>query len=815
LLVTDEPSAKQLTILTAPHNLPSATSAFVGRETELSRLVQLITIDNARLMTILAPGGMGKTRLAVETARQFVTGQQAQRFPQGVYWVALAHIRAAEQIISAIAEQIGIQFYGTESQRQQLLDYFREKRVLLVLDNFEHLLDGTDFIRDLLQVAPHVQLVITSREKLNLQDEAVFTLRGLEFADVETRVDELTGSAVRLFVQHVRLMRHDFTPQAEDLNHLARICQLVQGMPLGLILAAAWVELLSLQEIADEIASNLDFLESQSRDMPDRQRSIRAVFDHAWRRLSPEEQNTFMKLAVFRGGFTRRAAQEITGASLRTLQTLASKALIVRVSDERFEIHELLRQYAEMELEQSGEVAVTRDAHSHYYLNAVAEREADIKGRRQSAAVTAIRADFENVRIAWFHALKTNSLELVESTLETLCWFSLFNASFQEGITLFQAAIDHLSPSKNHLWGKLMLRLLRIERWQIGSYKHRDDAEDLLQHCLSIAEQTENETEIANCLYGLGDYEDTKTMYGSVKALDYLERCTPIYENIGDLFYLAWAYHLRSYSFWLEQPDEAVKLHLQALEIRQRIGDTFGASGSLSNLCDITWIHGRIKESENYLIQATTATKIANQISTWNNIYAAILPMMRGDFARANHLARENLRIAEKANYSVTVYISLAIIGLVAVLREDYTTGQAICERCVPITTKHYIQTFANLGLVIAACSHSDMHGVIVYLATLFEFSRMLFPVVYLFIAPIAAVIAYHTNQLERAAELVGAAYHLYPEVTWYEQWALFSRLRADLRTKLGDDSYESALKRGEQLTMEQIVSELQAVNPE
>jgi predicted ATPase/DNA-binding CsgD family transcriptional regulator len=792
---------------TIPQNLPTATSPFVGRENEIAKLAQLITQGN-RLITILAPGGMGKSRLAIETARQFLTGQL---FPNGIFFVPLAQIRSSEQFIPTIAEHIGIQFLGAEAQRQQLLDYFREKRLLLILDNFEHLLDKSEFIRDILEFAPTIHLLISSREKLNLQDEAIFALRGLEFVEEES--EAFASDAIKLFIQAAKLARNDFKQEAEDLQHITRICRLVQGMPLGLILAAAWLDILSLREIADEIAKNLDFLESQARDIPDRQRSIRAVFDHAWWRLSQDEQSAFMKLAVFRGGFTRIAAQNITGASLRSLQKLASKALIVRVSEERFEIHELLRQYAELALEASGEGNACRHAHSLYYLKAVAEREADIKGKRQFEAISEVRIDFENVRAAWFHAVETKNIDLLNEALEVVAWFCLLSSNFHESISLFQTTIERLNPSAESrlepLWGRLLLRVLRIDRWRTGTYLFRNDIEDLLQQCLVIAEGEEDELEIARCLVELADY----FVYGYKlsRSLDYFNRAQPIYEKRGDIFHLAWLFHLRAQFAW-GKPSEELHYHLLALDLRRRIGDMFGEAASLTNLCEIALLDGKFKEAESYLEQSNKSVPIFTQISLWNMVYAALIPLLRGDFGLAYQRAIETQAIAEKTNHTSIFFISLVFVGLEAVLREDYMKGLAICQRCLPMNLKPHVTNYAHLGLVLAACGQGKLgeaqNKLMMLLQHPDKYERLIQP----FIAPIAAFFFYHYQHLETAAQMVGAAYQLYPEVRWHEQWKPFTRLKADLVKHLGDEAYESAFQSGEKLSAEQIFKDLQAL---
>ncbi len=217
------------------------------------------------------------------------------------------------------------------SAKQQVLDYLQQKRMLLLLDNFEHLVAGITFIADILNTAPIVQLLVTSRERLQLQEEQVYPIEGLSFPDkvVEDGVEDVeVYTAVQLFLQSVQRVQPDFALQRSDLPHMAHICQLVGGMPLGIELAAGWLNMLPLAEIASEMQQSSDFLETELRDVPQRHRSIRIVFEASWQRLTLDEQVVFPQLSVFHGGFTRPAAQVVTGASLRLLGRLVSKSLL-------------------------------------------------------------------------------------------------------------------------------------------------------------------------------------------------------------------------------------------------------------------------------------------------------------------------------------------------------------------------------------------------------------------------------------------------------------------------------------------------------
>ena len=326
------------------NNLPQQLTDFVGRQTELEETKRLL--GDTRLLTLLAPGGAGKTRLAIQAAADLI-----DEYPDGVFFVALADLGSTGDIVQEVAESLGIALSSEQDPETQLLTYLGTKRQLLIFDNFEHLSDGAPIVGRILKAAPGVSVIVTTRSKLGLSGETILTLDGLDIS-WESAEDALQTGGVRLFLDEAQRARPGLALTPEELQPLADILRLTDGMPLAIVLAAAWVDLLSIGEIAAEVATNIDFLETDMGDVPDRQRSVRAVFDYTWRLLDSSERSTFAALSVFRGGFTRDAAQAVAGASLRNLSMLAGKSLIAANPDTgRYTVHELLRQYAEAELD--------------------------------------------------------------------------------------------------------------------------------------------------------------------------------------------------------------------------------------------------------------------------------------------------------------------------------------------------------------------------------------------------------------------------------------------------------------------------------
>jgi DNA-binding SARP family transcriptional activator/predicted ATPase/Tfp pilus assembly protein PilF len=481
------------------HNLPPQPTAFVGRVAEMGQIKAYLEQPAQRLITLVGPGGIGKTRLALQASQDKLTS-----FLDGVFFVALAPLSSAEYLVSTIAEAIGFAFKGNGLARQQLLDYLQAKEILLILDNFEHLLaanragdGGIGLLVDILQQAPYVKILVTSRERLNLQEEWVLELKGLDYP-----TDHFAGSnpaagpaletysAIALFVLQARRIDASFTLPEADVASAIRICQLVDGLPLGIELAVSWSRVLSWSQIATEIEQNLDFLTTSVRNVPARHRSLRVVFEYSWNLLTLDEQRIFPKLSLFRGGFRREAAQHIAGASLAVLAGLIDKSLLRWAGPERYELHELLRQYATLKFEAGafitpppGEagaalepVQAVRGQFCRYYLAFLRARLAALNGRQPQQAMAEIRGDLDNIRQVWHWAttsvqawqwlLSTSQLELIEESLSSLARFYDITGLFQEGALDFAAAANQLrqllaseqaaQPASQLMLGRLM-----------------------------------------------------------------------------------------------------------------------------------------------------------------------------------------------------------------------------------------------------------------------------------------------------------------------------------------------------------------------
>lgn len=407
----------------------------VGRDLEIAALRDLLLSN--RVVTLVGPGGVGKTRLALQAA-----AESAADFRDGVFFVPLAGVEQPAHLPAAIMTTLQLPPIASTDQQARLANFLSGRETLLALDNFEHLIDGAALLAELLRAAPQLRLLVTTRERLLLPDERSFVVDGLTLPSSGGS----EGAAVQLFRQRARQVDASFAPGEDDERAIARICRLLNGLPLGIELAASFCQIYSVGAILAELERSLNFLTNTRTAQPDRHRSLTAVLDSFWEILSVHERRALQSLAVFRSGFTRDAARAIAGASPFFLDGLTARSVLRRNASGRFTIHELLRQYAAEKLHaRPAAAARAYDRHSDYFLRRLVRQYAG--KNRTVAAEDEMHGEIDNLRAAWQRAVADCRLERVSAALPAFFSLLLDMGLLREGLATSESARAQLADA--------------------------------------------------------------------------------------------------------------------------------------------------------------------------------------------------------------------------------------------------------------------------------------------------------------------------------------------------------------------------------
>lgn len=650
-----------------PPQLPPPAPHFVGRDREQAELLARLRDPACRLVTLLGAGGMGKTRLALETARQFAT-QQPGHFLHGVCFVPLAGVDDARLLPARLADALGLALAAQQEPQQQVAAFLRDRELLLVLDNFEPLLDAAAWLAELLAAAPQVKLLVASQEPLRLHEEWLVDLAGLT-TPTEDLVDETAAvafSAPQLFLQIARRLRPGYQPAAADVAAICQVCRALRGMPLGIELAAAWIRQYAPVEMAAAISRDLDFLTTNLRNAPERHRSLRAAFDYSWRLLAPEIQTHFAQLAVFHGGFSAAAAAAIAGASRQQLALLVDKSLLLQVDDAvgepRYELHPVLNRFAAEELARdpaASDGAANR--HATYYLELlIAQAPGEELAQRQ-----VIVADLPNLRAAWRWAVAARQVDLLLRAAPVLHNFYSAQSWFSEGIEAFAFALASLpaagadSPEQAQARCELLARMARMHI-HIGQL---DAARRALDAALLHVEEMDDPARLATILGSMA----ITAYYGgeTARAIELAERGLALDEAAGDLDGVGFALNfLGSCYKALGDYARAADFFTRSVAIYDQMGDALGKAMTLNNLGNLAQARGDFAAAHDHYLTCSRLFQAHNHVhgaaTTLAN--AGRLARKLGDLAEAAALLQESLAL--KREMQDDRGVAVALIGL-------------------------------------------------------------------------------------------------------------------------------------------------------
>jgi predicted ATPase/DNA-binding SARP family transcriptional activator len=642
-------------------NLPRQLLPVVGREKDLIYIGERLADPKCALLTLVGPGGVGKSVLALEAAHA-----QLPHFADGVWFVPLVGIASADQLATSIAQTLAVPLQRAGDVRLQLLNFLSGKQLLLVLDNFEHLLDGSDLLDAILQAAPQVKLLITSREYLHHHAEWVFDVRGLVVPPEGTTEDLAQYSAVQLFLQSAQRTHAAYTMTEADAPHVAHICRTLGGLPLGIKLAAAWVRTLPCAAIAAEIPGNLDFAMLTPHGLPDRHRSLRALLDSSWQRLSAQEQSVLTKLAVFRRDFSVEAAIAVTGTTVSVLARLVDKTLLqFDYSDDypRYSLHELLRHFAAEKLAATGQSDAVRTAHARYYTHWLDQQMDALTGPHPQPTLRRIDLELDNVRAAWQWAVDTCDATAIMAAVPVLSLYYDYRTLLQEGLQCFADASTYLRHA-----------LADVDE---GPVKRR----------LSIA-----------CARVLGYYgiylfrfsQPLATQEVLLESLDLATRYDAIAEKAYALYVLGFS------AAPAGKPEKGEAYLLSGLALAESLHDKTLVTKILYALgwhyCEL----GQVQKSLSVLEQALTIARDMGNLRSEAHVldYLGMAYAKIEAYAQARQHYEESLKLFQALE--VHWGIAQAEFGLlrVAYELEDYTTAKQLCEKLIPSYEK--IQAHAN-----------------------------------------------------------------------------------------------------------------------
>lgn len=638
--------------------LPRAKTPLVGRALELREIAGLLARPDCRLLSLVGPGGIGKTRLALQAAEE-----QRANVSGGVCFAPLETLTAAEQLPTTLARALGGSLSAAGDPRTELASLIGDRQVLLVLDNFEQLMPGRALLIGLLERCPRLKLLVTSRQRLQLAEEWVLNVQGLALPPTG---GAQACDAVTLFAQRARRADARFS-LAEHASAVLAICRAVEGSPLGIELAATWVRAAPCAQLAEEIGRNPDVLAAAVHDLPERHQSLRATFEHSWRLLSADERDVLAKLSVFGGSFDREAAREVAGASLPLLAALLDKSLLRSAAGGRFDWHPLLRQYAGEKLAQrAAEQRATHARHGRYYLARVRAQARRLHSSGQGNAFDALEQELGNLRLAWRWAVEAGEVASLGACAFVLAQFFDKRARAAEGAASFALALERLDEHERGQRATLG-RLLVGQAWlqlRLGSY---EEGRQLAERGTALLAAETDETglgwalqTLASADYKLGAYERARARFQAL--LEHAERQ-------GDEAQVAYAHGRLGVVEQARGDDGAARTHYQAALGRSRaLRDHPVAVAQLLNLGALELNTGHTERAEKLFREGLTLARHAGDRQVvpvlLHNLANVACKQVR--FTEARALAQEALELVRESGERALETGMLATLSWIA-----------------------------------------------------------------------------------------------------------------------------------------------------
>lgn len=677
--------------------LPLTTGPFVGRSDEIAELTQLLDAPDIRLISIIGLGGMGKSRLSLELGHVV-----ASQYKDGAVFIDLTPVRNPDDVASTAVTTLDLSPGNQQQTEEILFNYCRNKQLLLIFDNFEHVLPAADLLARILKNAQQAKIIVTSRERLNLRIETSYYL------------SPLLESAEALFRELVAMMHPHVTVTASEQDAVARIVGLVGGLPLGLLLAATWADTLAMHEIADEIAQNLDFLSTELADMPERQQSIHAAIAPTWQRLNPAEQQAFMWASMFRGGFGRKLFQQVTGASSRVLQTLLNRSLIAPGYERRYDMHPLLRQFAREQLAHNPDMETTaHHAHLKAFLAYAQSRNAVMLKGQYLASLVALELELDNFRAALDRAFNGKSDAVIGAKLAIeLCYFWDTRSHLVEGNAYITAALQRSLPET--IQAPLLCWQGRLQH-RLGNVK---DALQCLNHAIELAQDIDDQLTLARSYNYRSQYAETID-----DSFGWVEKALEISEALQDKQLMAMSHNMIANMLSTRRDNKhALQHYRQAEQLYREVGELRGISMVVYNIGLLYHIEQNHAQFHHYVQESLMLKRQIGDRAGIARRFAAlsIKSLLDEDWEQAKRYAEESLAICEETgdrerwSYCVevqaTIYFAMADFEQARLILEEaiiLIEQQAATERR---PTMHNLLSLIYLQLNQLPKAHHHVH---------------------------------------------------------------------------------------------------------
>ena len=656
------------------NNLPLQPTPLVGREKEVSEVCNRLRSGETRLLTLTGPGGTGKTRLALQAAADLL-----EDFPDGTFFVQLATLTDADLFISAVAETLGVRETGEQALDDSLKTYLGERRMLLVLDNFEQVLEAAPTVTELLTAAPELKVLTTSRAPLGLYGEHEFPVPPLSMPDLKRPppLERLTQyEAVGLFVERARALKPDFSITNESAPAVAEICVRLDGLPLAIELAAARIKLLPPRAMLQRLGSRLKLLTGGARDLPERQRTLRATIEWSHALLDEGERVLFARLSVFSGGRTLEAIEAICDAegdlpvdTFEGVSSLLDKSLLRQEEgpdgEPRFVMLETVHEFAREKLRQSAEAEEIKRVHAEYFLTLAEEADPELRGPDQLQWLEMLEAEHDNMRAALTWALEHKEVELALRLGGALWWFWWMRSHNSEGRRWLEAALvmDGRGSPEVRAMALAGVGYLGLEQGDL------DRAKEACEEGLGLLANEARERSEAKLilLAGLGWVVWEREEYEQAKQL-FEESLAPSRE-MRDTWWLATSLsNLAVVSHFLGNSEKANELYEQSMDLFREQGDKRRLATCLNNLAMVVCSQGELGRAaklieESVALLGELGARGVVSIGLCNLGWIALL---QDDLGRAADLYRESLSLSWETGVNPVVQRTLEGLACVA-----------------------------------------------------------------------------------------------------------------------------------------------------